>query len=68
MTGKSKTESERHAMRERCEKIAAKYRGSDENTSGWTPDWIPQPAVMPDAASTEAEPTKKELGGGRGAP
>jgi hypothetical protein len=61
MTGKPKTESERRAMRERCEKIAAKYRGSDENTTGWRPDWIPEPDVVPDAARTEPELTEEEL-------
>ena len=41
MAGKSKTPEQRRAMRERCEKIAAKYRGSDENTTGWGPERVP---------------------------
>jgi hypothetical protein len=32
MTGKSKTETERRQMRERCEKIAVKYRGTGTYT------------------------------------
>jgi hypothetical protein len=58
MTGKSKTESERRAMRERCEKIAAKYRDSDENTTDWLPDWDTRPGVAPVA---ELEPSAQEL-------
>ena len=41
MAGKSKTPEQRRAMRERCEKIAAKYRECDENTTGWSLERAP---------------------------
>ena len=61
MTGKSKTEFERRAMRERCEKIAAKYRDCDENTTGWVSDWVPLHTPEPVAATAEPEPMQAEL-------